>query len=149
MSDVIYGTQAELDAALAYWQDVLNLRDWKVKATVSPRREMEEAGRDGECRVDEPARFARIWILHPEDRLADAVFHQDHEEVLVHELLHIFFNPLNEMDDERISVHIEQSINAIAEGLVRLKRGKESNAGRFAERFMRKHAVAFRELAGR
>ena len=108
---------------MRYWRPVLGLRDWTVKATLSRHYDLSESDREGECEVNEEHRFVRIWLLHPTDYAPDAIFEQDHERTLVHELLHVHYEAVKpDEDDARGLVAIEQSINAIAEGLVKLRR---------------------------
>lgn len=121
---VIYHSQAELDEAVAYWQVVLGLRDWRIKATLSYRHEFDDEYQQGLCKVTEISRDARIWILRHEDYPADATYPQDQETTLVHELVHVHIHPLEPEDyDERLEIAKEQAVNALSDGFVRLKRG--------------------------
>lgn len=120
---MIYRSQGELDTAVYYWQGVLGLRDWTVRATLSRRYEFDEDDQQGLCEVHENNRYARIWVLSHEDYSAYASFPQDHEETLVHEMLHIHLHPLEPKDyDERLEIAKEQAVNAISVGLASLKR---------------------------
>lgn len=120
---MIYRDQLELIEAVDYWSGVIGLRDWHVKATLSPRHEFDDDEQQGLCRVYEHHRAARIWILRAEDYPGNASYPQDHELTLVHELTHIHIHPLEpEHYDERLEIAKEQAVNAISEGLVKLKR---------------------------
>lgn len=124
----IYRTQEELEEAVVYWQGVLGLRDWTIKATLAGPNEMSNLG-DGECQVWEEAKFARILIVRPEYR-PETTVEQDDEDTLVHELLHIHFKPLDPPKyDRRLDIATEQAIYAITNGLIKLARREKALPG--------------------
>lgn len=124
MPGVIYESQEQLNTALAYWQDILRLRDWKLKAEIAREKKMSQLGRQAEVSVDEQHKYARIWLMSPEDFPEDVGWEQDHEESLVHELLHVHLWVLEpDKEDPRGDIPEEQAINSIVSGLIRLKRG--------------------------
>lgn len=124
---VIYKTQAELDAALAYWQKVLRLQDWDIKIIFGRERDMCDPCL-GEIITTPAKKMALIKILDPVD-YSNPHYEQDHEPTLVHELLHIHFNSImDEIRDvdkvlhDRLYTQEESAIESIAKGLISLSR---------------------------
>ena len=123
---MIYQSQAEVDEALAYWQKVLRLQDWDILARVTRQSEMNCTDASATCQVVMFRKQAQIKLLDPTD-YDRALWKQDHEESLVHELLHLHYEPLfwaqPEKDrNDNWKVAEEQAICSIASGLVARKR---------------------------
>jgi hypothetical protein len=86
---MIYSTQAELDKALKKWKKILLVRDWEIKAALVAQNEMEHQTARGEVVVDVTNKQVYINILRKED-CDDSFWTVDHEQTLVHELIHIY-----------------------------------------------------------
>lgn len=119
--------QAELQELCAYWQSVLRLQDWDIRVKVSRLAEMPEAAQ-GYCTWTLETKQATIQVLDPSDYEGlqgenAALWPQDLEATLVHELLHVHFAYIAEYGSGRkFRLPLEQAIEAITHGLVRLKR---------------------------
>lgn len=111
-------TQEELDALCDEWQKRLRLQDWHVVVRLRRHYEMNE----NTTGVIDPVltrKEARIDLLCEEDRLPiEQPFADSVEHTLVHELLHLHFEPF--WDDNK-RVEMEQAIQIIADALVPLK----------------------------
>jgi hypothetical protein len=105
------------------WQGVLRLMDWAVRARVVRASDMSE-GHEGSCWYTQAKKQASIKLMDPVDWPPDAVFEQDMEWTLVHELLHLHFAPFmsDKGPDDPEHIAMEQAIDLIASGYVRLKR---------------------------
>ena len=102
-----------------YWKGVLGLKDWTV--TVRVETEKSKEGAAAWITYDWPLRCAELYLSADVLRGAFA-FPVDPEEATVHELLHLWFAPWD-FDDGSIGQKVfEQALNALAKGLVRLKR---------------------------
>ncbi len=82
-----FKTQEELDACLAYWQRLLFLENWIIKAELCDVDEIQTPDSAGENIWQYVNRTSMIRILRnpPADRIAKV----SHEKTLVHELLHL------------------------------------------------------------
>jgi hypothetical protein len=87
-------TQEELVEATALWQARLRLVDWDIHAKVKRERDMEAKGRGGEMLVQLTSRTAWLTLLDRNDLDPDYARLNDAEVTLVHELLHIYTEPL-------------------------------------------------------
>lgn len=120
---MIYTSQEELDAALAYWQKVLRLQDWTVSATINRSRDMGDTNRGGEIRINDNRKGARIQLLDPVDYAPTCWEPLDMEYFLVHELCHLHTTLIRPDDEETLaSVEEEQAVDALAWALVGLNR---------------------------
>jgi hypothetical protein len=114
-------TQKDLDACLAYWQAVLGLLDWDIRA-----RFVDDASLDGDfgsCLVDEARKTADIKIRDPKEPNPDPNRPRDPEADLLHECRHVsmwMVEPKNWKSQK--GVLIEQLIERDAQLLLRLKR---------------------------
>lgn len=119
---MIYETQEQLNAALAYWQKVLRLQDWIIIAKIERMANM--GNKAGWCHWKTETKKAVIELLDPID-VIDWDFPLDHEHTLVHELLHLHFELVhfhNDFKEGTIGdVAMEQSIDCITTGIVSLK----------------------------
>lgn len=111
---------ADLQAALAYWQDRLRLRDWHITAKHVHAMDLE--GSLGETSHYFASRSARIRIV-PQDQWTDdrtARFDgEDEESAIVHELLHCVFSGFRPDDWNSEQGELQhQAINAIAAALI-------------------------------
>lgn len=129
-----YDEEQELAAAreyLTYWQRALRLDHFDIEVVLGNKEEMNE--NLGNCKVAPSRHRQKILIRHPDDRTATdlADFRRDLEVVVVHELLHTKEFPWRDhpkvseaMDGDKWLVRLhEDSMDAIAEALVRARRG--------------------------
>lgn len=119
-------SQAELEAACRYWQELLRLQHWDVVVRLARQYEM-DAGNQGECEWNLRKRMALIKVLDAADWDPRTPWPQDQEQTLVHELLHLHFAPFRAEQGTAEDTAQEQAIDAIARALVELKRGREAN----------------------
>lgn len=125
---MIFTTQEQLDAALAKWQGILGLSDWKLIAKIV--RAGEWSGNcQGDILIVGSRLEAGIRLLDPLDWKSECWFPQDHEMTLVHELCHLIFHPyVREVDDaneelaKRLYTQEEQAIRRLERALVMLDR---------------------------
>lgn len=84
---MIFETQDQLDAALAKWQKILRLQDWEIEAHLVPENRMPSVDTYGNCfpRID--LAWAEVCINEVRSMCNGDT--NDHECVLVHELLHV------------------------------------------------------------
>jgi hypothetical protein len=117
---VNYSTQAELDAAVAYWQKILRLQDWEVKAKI-----VRQLDKCGDNTFKTASKKSLIRLLNPIDAV-DWDFPLDHEKTLVHELLHLHL--FHEVLDKSFEVGTlndtlsEQAVECLSLALVELNR---------------------------
>lgn len=119
-------SQEQLEALCREWQGVLRLQDWDVKVKLARQREFSNPSAMGECRWTLPNKQALILLVDPVDYPDDTEWPYDMEQVLVHELLHLHAAAFDAFeDDSPQDVALEQMIECLACGLVRLKRNGE------------------------
>jgi len=118
---------AELEAACAWWQERLRLRDWKVRVRWA---DLELARKERSAQVEWQAKHKEATIdvmvpeLYPDDWSEDA---RDWHTHLAHELLHLHFLAFAADEDTPESIAQEQAIELIAQALARLKREADGN----------------------
>lgn len=106
---------------LKEWQERLGLTDWVIKLS-SDVHNMPEGDCCGHTDWNETVKAAHIFLLHP-DEYGDRVVEYDQEKTLVHELLHIKFTFLHNMEHEDLQGRIlHQLIDDLARILVDAKR---------------------------
>ena len=107
-----------LEKELKFWQEVLSLRDWDLKAAWTDQTEMPISNALACISVDYENSKAQIWVSKLTLPVTDQTITNTREN-LVHELLHIH---LERWDDKSADVerHRERAINQIAKGLVAL-----------------------------
>ncbi|MBO0962008.1 hypothetical protein J1P26_20080 [Neobacillus sp. MM2021_6] len=114
MEEVIL-TEEQLQEKLIEWQKRLRLQDWIIKARICRIHNIPNEAMA--CVIPTLSKkMALIKILDPNDYDPDLVFPQDMENSLVHELLHLHFEPLGLDDDKH--TELEQAIECIASGLL-------------------------------
>ena len=116
LKKVIY-SEEQLYDRLAYWQEKLRLRDWMVQICIKRERDFTTDDCNAEIHHNLPNKTAFINIMDPLD--FDDWLPQDMDWLLVHELLHLHFAP---MDEEKNEIAIEQAIESITYGLIRTER---------------------------
>lgn len=120
------GFEKELRSQLAYWQKTLYLQDWNIDFRICRNWEMNDALAN--CQWFIERKDAIIKVLDPDDlgSVKGNFLHDeelDYDISLVHELLHLHYCAF---DIKEYEVPIEQAINAISRGIVKVWR---ENAG--------------------
>lgn len=120
---MIYASQTELNEALAYWQKVLRLQDWRITAEVVRGRQFDSATQTAGTNLCTGLKEAKITLRDPIDYESPRGTPQDHELDLIHELLHLHLEPLIEVAAETNGCYLlkEQVIECLATGFVSLK----------------------------
>lgn len=107
----------ELKALCKKWQQILRLQDWDVEVCFVRQFEIEDA--DARCFPKLTRKEAKIKILNPIDftgeRLEGAGTPRDIESLLIHELLHLHFDPFWCEEKE---LEMEQAIHSLAKAFV-------------------------------
>lgn len=106
------------------WKDILGLQDWTIKFTIRPKDHLTQPGQ-AEIFIQPVLKQALIYLVRKEDFLNE-YFDNDQEAALVHELLHIIFNPFMP-DEEKDETKFElwhQALNTMAVKLLALEREK-------------------------
>lgn len=120
---VIYA-QEELEVRCKVWQERLRLQDWIVKVSLEPHFKLLQ-GTGANVAITLERKEAIVYILQRDDYPPDDQFPQDMENSLVHELLHLHFEPLGINRDGSEHVAQEQAICCIASSLVKAWRRVE------------------------
>ena len=116
-------TPEQLKQAMNVWTQRLSLRDWHIRVSINRSYELGE-NTEANCSVTEKLKRARIRLLDPLDWPRYSEDEQDHEQALVHELLHIptwRFMPSYDTDESAYILY-EQFIDQLATALVDLGR---------------------------
>lgn len=113
----------QLQQRLVYWQEKLNLLDWKIEAKIKRANHMRE-NCAGAVNWTMQKKMATIAILDPIDYPDDVMGEQDMENTLVHELLHLHLAPMNDdySENEHYILFEEWAINSIAGALIAVER---------------------------
>lgn len=122
-----FKTDREAGRWLEYWKSVLGLRDWLVTVRLVGANELESLHQMGHCSFYTDRKEAVVRLLKAGHE-TNCEVPMDHEETLVHELLHLHFAPLSAVaeigdDDKAFALVEEQAIVAMARGYVWLRRG--------------------------
>lgn len=107
---------------LLKWQTILGLADWDLKIRWARYTELED-GTKGSVSFVTEKRSGIIRVLRPDDYDYDIPWDQDVEETVVHELLHLVWDPFE--PDDRGSLEYKlahQALDRISTTLVRLDR---------------------------
>lgn len=120
---MFYKNDAELTAALKFWQSLLKLDAWQIKAQICRQQDMPGDAAQGNSTYVFSKRQAIISLLDPLDFPRNTLFGQDMEQTLVHELLHLSFAGFTPEDDDSLEYALmEQTIDSLATLLVMLVR---------------------------
>lgn len=122
MSVRAHMTQTALSRLCREWQRVLRLQDWNFFIRVKRSCDMSMAHVAGEFQPVLTKKEASIFLLSPIDYPTDAVYPQDMEKTLVHEMIHAHFAPFWDCCEEQHRVSMEQAIESLATALISLKR---------------------------
>lgn len=111
---------------LWYWQNQLNLQDWKISVLVVRTTDLKPKTL-GNIHWDLEKKSAVIRVLDPADYTLP--FHEmldDMEFTVVHELIHLQLAPvLNQVSRNEASRRDEEhAVNHMAEALLKLQRGR-------------------------
>ena len=112
--------QKHLKKLCHLWQKILKLEDWRVTLEIC-RHYVFEEDRLAEISVNQESKTAHIRVLDPADYdqeewiLPDSI-----ESLVVHELLHIHFNPLSDYEKDSKRIAEEQAVHALTTALVSL-----------------------------
>jgi len=123
---MIYESQEELDAGVAKWAKVLRLQDWDIKICIKRQSEMSCDQVNGENRWTLSNKESLICLLDPVDYPKDCRWEQDHEQTLVHELLHLHLAEWPVGKNGKATTAEEQAICCLADALVKLDRWEMS-----------------------
>lgn len=90
-------TDKKLQALTKKWKRILRLQDWRVWSNFAAPVEF-VSGRNtiGECSVAPQLKQATINVRNDHDLVDQRPMNRDIESTLVHELLHIWFDPFTE-----------------------------------------------------
>ena len=109
-----------------YWQELLGLSDWKIKAQFVHSHDMQKesdgSAHDGEISVNWAKREADINVLDEDCYPSGATFEQDVHYILVHELIHCYFDPFYPKKEGLMMEVQEQAIDGLALAFVELHR---------------------------
>jgi hypothetical protein len=116
-------TPDALPEQIAFWQRALRLEDWKITAEIVDDEEFEDDGLLGNSLHDLNIRKAHIKIVSPEmgDRILENYKLEpfyDMENVFVHEMIHVFLEPLDADDDQHF---LEQRVNHLADLMMKCR----------------------------
>ncbi|HUB83888.1 MAG TPA: hypothetical protein VMB03_34070 [Bryobacteraceae bacterium] len=113
-------TNEFLNARLAFWQQRLNLQDWKLSVVASHPSELKPETL-GNIHWDTPTKTAVVRVLSISDyKMACPAALSDMELTVVHELVHLTLSPLRSSATNREEE--EHTVNQIAEALLKLDR---------------------------
>lgn len=118
-------SQDELESRCRYWQSLLGLLDWDVKAKIARGNGLDiPEGQQGRCNWTLGRKEAFVRVLDHIDWDPAIIFPQDMEATLVHELLHLHLAPFAAKEDSPEDTAQEQMIKALSYSLVSLARGR-------------------------
>ena len=121
-------TNELLDIYVRKWQAILHLQDWHVTAELAGLKDMNDKFNTGCIMVHAECREAKIQVVPKEDRAESWCRDHDYETLIVHELLHIFFDPFDTAKGSPQRLAEEQAVDAIARALVNRDRGLGTRA---------------------
>jgi hypothetical protein len=109
-----------LNTSLSFWQQRLNLQDWKLAVVQSHPTELKPETL-GNIHWDKDNRSATIHVLAVSDyKTACPAALEDMELTVVHELIHLTLAPLRSASTNRSDE--ERAVNQIADALLKLER---------------------------
>lgn len=119
-------TNEFLNARLAFWQQRLNLQDWKLSVVASHPSELKPQTL-GNIHWDTPAKTAVVRVLSIADyKMACPAALDDMELTVIHELVHLTLSPLRSPTTNRKEE--ERTVNQIADALLKLDRQRRARA---------------------
>jgi hypothetical protein len=111
-----------LQKLCAEWRDRLRLNSWDIAAGVYRASDFVNENCIGENTFDLETGRSVIKVLDSIDYPKDSWFPQDMEVILVHELLHLHFDPFCPEENTLQHQFMERTIERLAITLVDLKR---------------------------
>lgn len=112
-------------AVFAWWQRALGLECWSIKLRRVRHWDMPTPDAVGSASYELSNRSGSVQLLEPFD-YPDSITEVDEEQVIVHELLHFVFAPVQEGIGKATSIEkalfIEQPVDLLAKLLVALRR---------------------------
>ena len=113
-------TMEFLNTRLSFWQQRLNLQDWKLAVVQSHPTELKPETL-GNIHWDKDNKLATIHVLAVSDyKTACPAALEDMELTVVHELIHLTLAPLRSANTNRTEE--EHAVNQIADALLKLER---------------------------
>jgi hypothetical protein len=117
------GSLEDLTVAKNYWQKQLRLQDWNIAIRFAHDIELDGDESEGTCAIWEKSKEAEVSIIYPDEYPKDAVFAQNIQRTIVHELLHIHFHflralPGSAATQKWLELQEEQAVTAISYGLL-------------------------------
>lgn len=122
-NDVIYKSDEAAQRACVKWQKILRLSDWGVNVSIVRASTMSDHTAGGN-NYNLQRKQSMISLLDPADFDVQFVgaFPQDHEQALVHELLHLHTAWWPSKEDTTERDLEEQMINMLSDAFVELVR---------------------------
>jgi hypothetical protein len=113
-------TSEFLNARLAFWQQRLNLQEWKLSVVSSHPGDLKPETL-GNIHWDAPNKRAVVRVLAVSDyKMSCPAALEDMELTVVHELVHLTLSPLRNSATNRSDE--EHAVNQIADALLKLER---------------------------
>jgi len=109
-------TQREINKVIRKWKKILRLEDWIITA----EKFKSTSDSLAKCSITSERKTCRISLFFPHQDLDGT--EQNIETSIVHEMVHIYFDPFwpNDPDKQRAKVLlIEHAVDALSEALVR------------------------------
>lgn len=116
-------SQAAAAAVARLWMDRLGLLDWTAEVVVRPP--VKRNRWCGTSRIVAERKWLKITVTSPHVGVDDVP--EDAEDTILHEILHVFFEPWRPADERRDRARhlaLEQAIVALAAALLALDRGR-------------------------
>jgi len=120
----------ELQKLCAEWRDRLRLNSWDIASGVYRASEFVNENCIGENTFDLETGRSVIKVLDNVDYPRDSWFPQDMEVILVHELLHLHFDPFAPEEGTLRHQFMERTIERLANTFVNLKRETKERKGK-------------------
>ncbi len=116
-----------LDKALSYWCEVLDLESWVIRVCDNCCfADFENINGYGECTYDLTHKTALIKLIDKKYVIENPLYEYDKETTLVHELLHCKFALIDNSGNDIVDRIIHQFISDFACALIKVKREKEN-----------------------
>lgn len=111
----------DLDQLLEYWQKALRLQDWTGTAEYANLVEFTDQFAGGDIDHCYQQKGFKIKIVPPDQLAKDCYGEKAAESTIIHELLHLHFQPFMEKEAGPKKDSQELAINKISEALYRLR----------------------------